>query len=278
MLSVFDYTDYRKFLRDAFAQKKAQDRSFTYRRLASAAGFKSAGFFTQILQGSTNISDQTVANLSLAFGLAKREAQYFACIVKYNQAESHDAKKAHFLKMVAFKKARVKTVDPQSYDLYDKWYYSAIRAVLHYRPFDGVDYKQLARAVVPAITPAEARRAVAVLTKLGFVSRDDGGRYVLTDKHITTGLNTDSIVINNFVINTLEIARDAFYRFPKDKRSFSSLTLSVSGDGFDKIKQRCDEFRKELVEIVKNDRKIDRVYQVNLQAFPLTPLLEEEGA
>jgi uncharacterized protein (TIGR02147 family) len=277
MASVFEYTDFRKFLADLIADKKAGDSSFTYRHLASMAGFKSAGFFTQVLQGKTNLSDQMILKLGLAFGLSSREAQYFGCMVRYNQADSHDNKKAFFQKMVAFKKARVKTIDPESYDFYDKWYYSAIRAVLQYYSFDGADYTGLARAVVPAIKVSEARRAISVLCSLGLIAQDSTSRYILTDKHITTGLNTDSVVVNNFVINTLEIAKDALYRFPKESRSLSSLTLGISKDGYDKIKQRCDEFRKELVEIVRNDSNVDRVYQVNMQVFPLTPLTMGEG-
>jgi uncharacterized protein (TIGR02147 family) len=272
MLCIYDYTDYRKFLHDRFAEKKGNDRVFTYRHLGSIAGFRSAGFFTQVLQGKTNLSSRMIARLARAFDLTKREAGYFEWMVQFNQAQSHELKKRFFAKMVACTKSRVKTVDAEAYDLYDKWYYSAIRALLHFYRFDGVDYRELARAVAPAITPAQARRAVSVLNRLGFIAKGPNGCYHLTDKHITTGLNTDSIVINNFVINTLDIAKDAFYRFPKDTRSFSSLTLSISAEGYARIKERCDQFRKELVTIAQGDREVNRVYQVNLQAFPMTPL------
>jgi uncharacterized protein (TIGR02147 family) len=275
MICIFDYTDFRKFLRDKFAEKKSQDSVFTYRYLASIAGFKSAGFFTQVLQGQTNLSDRMIALLAAAFDLPKREAKYFDLMVRYNQAESHDEKKSFFVKMTSFKKARVKTIDRESYDFYDKWYYSAIRAAIQYYKFDGIDFSGLAHAVVPAITIPEARRAITVLSSLGLIAKGDDGRYILTDKHITTGLETDSVVINNFVSNTLEIAKDALYRFPKESRSLSSLTLGISKSGYEKIKQRCDEFRKELVDIVRNDRDVDRVYQVNLQAFPLTPIAKD---
>jgi uncharacterized protein (TIGR02147 family) len=270
MISVFDYTDFRKFLRDRIAEAKLADRSFTYRHLADIAGFKSAGFFTQVLQGATNLSDKMIGRLAQAFALQKREALYFGWMVRYNQSSSHEQKKAYFLKMAAFKKARVRTVDPEHYDFYDKWYYSAIRAIIHYRPMIGDDCKSLARAVVPSITPAEARRAVGVLERLGFIEKLPGGGHQLTDKHITTGFDTESVVINNFVTNTLDIAKDAFYRFPKEKRNFSALTLSVSAEGYKKIVEQCAGFRKTVVDIVKEDRGVDRVYQVNLQVFPLT--------
>ena len=270
MLSIFNYTDYRKFLLDLFAEKKAHNPSFTYRHLAAEAGYKSAGFFTQVLQGKTNLSDEMTRKLCRAFSLAKREARYFGWMVRFNQADAHDQKKEYYRRMASFKKARVKTIDPVLYDFYDKWYYSAIRAAIQYVRFTGSEYAELAKIVVPSITAGEAKRAIEVLLSLGLIVRGETGRFALTEKHISTGLDTDSVVINNFVLNTFEIAKEALYRFPKDLRSFSSLTLGVSPQGYARIKERCDVFRRELVEIVRADRNIDRVYQVNMQLFPLT--------
>jgi uncharacterized protein (TIGR02147 family) len=103
-----------------------------------------------------------------------------------------------------------------------------------------------------------------------FIFKIHHGRFTLTEKHITTGIDTDSVVINNFVLNTLDIAKDALYRFPKNLRSFSSLTLGISAEGYARIKERCDAFRQELADIAGADRNIDRVYQMNMQLFPLT--------
>jgi uncharacterized protein (TIGR02147 family) len=72
------------------------------------------------------------------------------------------------------------------------------------------------------------------------------------------------------VLNTLDIAKDALYRFEKKDRNFSSLTLSISQNGYEKIRQKVEDLRAELVDLVKEDSGIDRVIQVNFQIFPLT--------
>jgi len=275
MITIYHYTDYRKFLKDRFAEIKSTDRSFTYRYIASKAGFKSPGFFTQVLQEKVHLSERLIPNLSKVFDLKPAEARYFELMVHYNQADSHELKKQFFEKIVNSNKSQIIHVNSDMYEFYDKWYYSAIRAVLHYSPFDG-DFKKLAKAIVPSVSPAEAKKAVLVLERLGFLKKSDAGPYELTTKHISSGLDTDAVVINNFLINTLDIAKNAFYQFPKEKRSFSALTASISGPGYDKIKRRIDEFRAELVDIIGKDDHIDRVYQVNLQIFPLTDLPEEK--
>jgi uncharacterized protein (TIGR02147 family) len=270
MVDIFDYTDYRKFLKDRSVFLKSVNQPITYRYIAEYAGFKSAGFLTQVLNGSCNLPERFISKLAEAFQLRKREARYFELMVHYNQSENHDEKKMYFGKMVTFKKGRVKTVEPDAYAFYDKWYYSAIRAVFNYYEFDG-DFYKLSKMVIPHITAAEARRAIHVLERLRLIEKKEGTEvYQLTENHISTGLNTDSVVINNFVLNTLDIAKDALYRFEKNERSFSSLTLSVSLEGYEKIKQKVDALRKELVELVKQDTHMDRVIQANFQIFPLT--------
>jgi len=275
MADILSYTDYRKFIKDEIAELKKADQRCTYRYLAKQLEFTSPGYLTQIIQARSNISANLIQKFISLFNLKKREAKYFELMVLYNQAKSHDEKKIYFKKMILFKKRKIITVDSAAYEYYDRWFYSAIRAFLQFYPFYG-DYKKLASTIVPAISTGQAKKAVSVLLKLGLIIKDETGRYTTVAQHLTTGENTDSVVINNFVLNTMDIAKDALYRFPKDQRSFSSLTLGVSKDGYQKIKKRVDDLRKELIDIVDNDKAVDRVCQVNFQLFPLTRLSGEE--
>jgi len=271
MADIYTDTDYRKFLVDRIAYCKKGNPAFSYRYIARRAGFNSAGYVTQVIQGKSNLSVNMIQRLAAALDLRKREADYFGLCVMYNQAKTHDEKKNYFEKMLGYKKGRVRTLDPDEFLFYDRWYYSAIRAVLNYYPFKD-DYQELASMLVPKITAAEAKKAIAVLEKLGLICRNADGTCVLTQRHITTGLNTDALVINNFVLNTLEIAKNAFYSFRRDDRSYSALTISVSKQGYLKIKNHIDNLRQELIKIVDTDRDMDRVCQINFQLFPLTDI------
>jgi uncharacterized protein (TIGR02147 family) len=55
-----------------------------------------------------------------------------------------------------------------------------------------------------------------------------------------------------------------------EMRDFSTLTLSVSQEGLKQIKDVLAESRKTIMKIAKSDSNEDRVYQLNLQLFPLT--------
>lgn len=276
VIRVFDYTDYRKFLRDQFNELKNKTPGFTYRFIAERAGFRSPGFLTQVLQGKSNLTETMARKIAKVIGLSKMEIRFFCHLVGFTQAPSHDQKRRRFQSMAAFGKARPRLVPLDAFELYDHWYYSAIRALLHYYDFKN-DYKALAKKISPSITPLEAKKAIKVLEQLGFLFKNEQGRYVLTQKHITTGLETNSVLVNNFLVNTLEVGKDAFYRFPKEKRNFSALTLSVSQKGYAAILEKIAACRREIVEIADKDQDVDRVYQANFQLFPLTELPLEEN-
>jgi uncharacterized protein (TIGR02147 family) len=274
-LSVFAYTDFRKFLRDAYAERKRADRKLTYRGIAEIAGFKSPGFFTQIIQGKTNISPAMESGLARAFKLNKREREYFGCLVEYGQCSTHEEKKNAFRKILGFREAQLPNLSPEHFELFDKWYYTAVLAALSYLPFRD-DYAGLAKTLAPPITRSQARQSIELLERMGLIARDSEGMWALTKRNLSTGLFTDSPIVNSYLLNSLDISKDALYRFPKPSRSFSSLALSVSSQGYRKIKEATDAFRATIIDIVKEDRDMDRVYQLNIQLFPTTVLPEHE--
>lgn len=270
-MTVFDYTDYRSFLKERYAFLKESRDNFTYTTIAEKAGFKSPGFITQIFQGKTNLSSTMIAKIGDVFELDRRERSYFTILVNYTQAVTHDEKKNQFEKMIQFPESMLAKIDPEQYEILDKWYYGAVRAVVSYFDFQG-DYEKLGAMIQPSITAKKAEKAVDLLERIGSIVKDDTGRYRVEQKHITTGHGASSVPVNTFILNTMEIAKDALYQFDKPHRSFSAVTTSVSAEGYDLILAEAEAFRKRVIEITKNDRNMDRVYQVNLQVFPLTKI------
>jgi uncharacterized protein (TIGR02147 family) len=203
------------------------------------------------------------------------ERGYFQTLVSYNQCRNHVQKKELFEKLIGFKQSKIHTIDGRLYEFYDKWYYNAIRELLYFRPFDG-DYKALAKLLIPSITPAEAQRAIKRLEKWQLIKKDDQGRFVRSDNQsITTGLDAQSFYINNFQLAVLDLAKSAIDLFPRESRSFSTLTMSLSAEGYQKIEAEIHRFRRQVLAIAEGDVREDRVYQMNIQMFPMSKSIRE---
>ncbi len=274
MVDPFEYLSYRKLLKDLYEERRAEHKYFSYRYIAQKVGFSSRGFFTNIIAGKRNISAENVFKFAELFGFNKIQTEYFELLVNFDQAKDHSRKRFYLEKILGHKKSKIKVTDAQHYEFYSRWYYTAIRELIDIYPFSG-DYEELAKKVSPPIKVSEAKKAVALLEKIGFIRKNAEGIYEQTDAFITTGYEAQSVAITNFLMETADLAKEAIDRYSQEKRDISALTFTLSEEGFNTIKERLKSFRRELLEIVredKNHKRQDRVYHINFHVFPLTKI------
>jgi uncharacterized protein (TIGR02147 family) len=244
--------------------------------LCGLAGIKSPGHLMLILSGKANISRDLAQRLCAAMNLNKRESEFFLGLVGFNQAQSHDSKKDALEKMLSLGKAPVRLVSADHYKYYQTWYHSAIRALVEFIDVKD-DYDRLAGMVEPPITPAQARRSVALMLKLGLITRGEEGFLRPAEAGVDTGVQGGSTAIVNYGLSTIDLARRAIRDMPAEERKFSWVTVGVSAKGYGAILDKIRKFRAEVAEIAAAD-VAERVYQVNMQVFPLSKTRESGEA
>ena len=105
--AVFEYLDYRALLKDLYEYSRARNPHFSYRYIGQKVGFKSAGFFTNILKGRRNISSEILFKFAELFTFTTRETDYFETLVLYDQATQHARKRHYYEKLLAMRKSKV---------------------------------------------------------------------------------------------------------------------------------------------------------------------------
>lgn len=85
-VAIWDYLDYRAFLRDSFAAARAMGNPVSNRWLARRLGFRSFSFITMLLQGKRNLTRPNRERFARLLGLDAAEEAYFAALVEHNQA------------------------------------------------------------------------------------------------------------------------------------------------------------------------------------------------
>lgn len=269
-MNIFEYLDFRKLLKDLYDLRKSEQPSFSYRYIAMKVGFKSAGFFSNILTGKRNISENIAFKFAELFKFNKKETTYFEALVNYCQATDHERRKYYFEKVLSLRKSKAHPISADQYEYFSHWYNVAIRELVNYYPFRG-DFQALAKQLTPHITPAEAKKSIELLLKLELIEIREDNTYRPTEKTITTVPHVPLVAIHGFQRETMNLAKEAIDRFPRDKRSISTLTLSLSEETYQAIEDKLAKFRSDVLDMVKNDtKKVDRVYQFNFQIFPFT--------
>ena len=69
---IYEYLDYRRFLRDAYEAFKIRDRRFSHRHIARKVGSDAGGFY-KIISGQRHIPHRLVMKFAEIFRLNKRE-------------------------------------------------------------------------------------------------------------------------------------------------------------------------------------------------------------
>lgn len=276
MPSVFDFTDYRQFLKAWYRENKARTPNFSYRYIASKAGFKSAGHISRIMSGSANLSSRFITSLIALIRLTRHEGQFFEALVHFNQAKTHQQKKRYFDILNGFSRFRFRSLDGDASKFYAQWYYAVIRDILSFHRFSG-DYQELARMVDPPITPREARKAIEVLRELSCIIRGDDGYYYVADPAICISPALSAVALSEYALAMLERAQDAINHRPADQRSASWVGFAVSDETFASIREEIRLFRKKILTMAQNDPNPTRAWHLNMQLFPVSRCHQRHG-
>lgn len=274
--SVFDYTDYRRFLKAYYDHQKRKNPAFSYRYFALKAKVNSSGLLKNVIDGKRGLGSGLIVRCAEAMKLKKKEAEYFECLVDFNEARTVEEKRIFFERLLALRKPDAHLMQAGQFEYYSKWYYTAVRELIGIVPFRG-DYAALARALDPAIRPEQAEKAIRVLEDLHLIVKDPQGRYRQSQPSVTTGPEVESVSVAQYQIACMDLAKEAIDRHAAPERDMSTLTLSLSGEGFAAFKEEIVSFRKKLLALERSFPAPNRVYQLNMQFFPLSKLPDEGG-
>jgi uncharacterized protein (TIGR02147 family) len=268
-LNLFEYTDYRAFLKDWYRHRQQSDGKLSYRRLAADIGFKSPGHFSLIVNNKANLSLKILDRFIRYLGLNKKESEFFQTLVLYNQAKGLEDKTRYFDRLLSFRQNRFRSISAAQYEFYEKWYYSAVREVLAVHVFKG-DFRALGKAIEPAITAEEARKAIETLKRLGMINRDAQGAWHRVDPVLSSGTETPTVAVQSLLVQSLDLAKHALDSIPREERILSTATVSVSQKTYEEIREEVRAFRKRILEAAQKDPKPDRIYQFQFHVFPLS--------
>jgi uncharacterized protein (TIGR02147 family) len=268
--------DYRAYLRDFYAERKATEYGFSHRAFSKRAGLRSTNYLKLVMDGERNLTPEMAHQFACACGLKERAVDYFSELVAFNQAQDPTARNRCYERLARFRQYRtIHKLGLAQASYHSTWYLPAIRELVARPDFDE-DPKWIARALKPKISPGEASKALETLTELGLLVRDDAGRLRQTNALVTTGPGPLGHHVVNYHHMMLDRAKAALHEVPREEREISSLTLCVSEDMMLDIKERMREFRRELLQLAELHGTPERVIQVNLQLFPLSEKKETD--
>jgi uncharacterized protein (TIGR02147 family) len=276
--AVYAYLDYRAYLRDYYAAKKAQSRAFSYRAFSKRAGVSSPNYLKLVVEGKRDVSPKMAERFASACGLDPESSRYFVILVGFNQAKSGAERADAYDKLMGFQSYRqAHKLEIAHAAYYSDWYMPAIRELAAARSFRE-DPQWIAEQLIPKITPLQAQQALETLIELGFLVRSPEGKLTQAHALLSTGPETRGLHIAAFHRAMSQRAIESIDLVPKPERDISSLTLCLGHSGLKILKERLQRVRRELLELSALETDPEQVVQVNFQLFPLSRATRRGGS
>jgi uncharacterized protein (TIGR02147 family) len=269
MVNIFEFTDFRDYLKAYFEDRKKVDPKFSHRWLAGRLDLSTSNFIMLVMQGKRNLTLGLRLKISEVFKHSRKEAEYFENMVNFIQAKNGKEKDLYFSRMTALRKnVKVDKIKEWQYEYYSNWYNPVVRELVLSHGFDG-DPAGLCKLLQPSITPKQAKRSIDLLLKLGMIKKA-GTHYQQTATIIATDAEVNSLAVVNFHRAMGNLAVESLDRIQKDERNITSTTIYITADMFDAVRKKIDDFRQELLTLADSVKQGERVYQLNFQLFPVS--------
>jgi uncharacterized protein (TIGR02147 family) len=269
--NIFDYNDFREYLGEYQKVRQKNDPFFTKTEICRRLGIPNTrSYFQDIVENRRPLTAAYVNRFIEVLELNPEQAQFFRCLVNFNQASEPGEREMYFDQLVTLNRTPVRKIDLMASLYYKEWYHSVIRALLEVHDFKD-DHTALARLIHPPITEKQARQSITLLRDLKLIEKNAEGFYKPTDKTIATSHFLKDELVKNYQIRCLHLAQRAIVQNTKKPQSITTRTISVSEEGYKRIEKRIQKFSSEIRSLVHKDERVpDRVYHLDIVLFPVS--------
>jgi uncharacterized protein (TIGR02147 family) len=268
--TVFEYHDYRDFLRDHFAYLKVKDPRMSIREVGRLARI-SASYINMVLSRKRNLSRNHYNKICRILNLSGSEESFLALLMIFNDSPSMSERQSAFDQIQNY--IRYRRMNSKEFEVHkylSHWYFVAIREMASdsdFRP----DPEWIQKRLLFSVSLREIRDALNFLFANGFLEHQNG-KVVPLNRRIECMGGVYKLSLNEYYGQMAQISREAFDKIPKEQRNFLSHTIAIPEGKISNLLSVLDKCLNEIVQLTKEAEGHDAVYHFSLQAFPLAQL------
>ncbi|WP_413576197.1 TIGR02147 family protein [Bdellovibrio sp. HCB290] len=278
--ALSDYMSYREYLADFYQYKrkasKGSLRQYNYAVFSAAANIKSPNYLKMIIEGKRNLSEDMIGKFGKALGFNKEQTEEFRLLVNFTQA-TDPADRNVFLKKMSEHRVGVKLksgeIDRKSFEKVPNWVAWIVYAMVDQDgvTFDTASLKNLLRGKA---SEDEIENSLQALIASGELRRDEKTGEIKKARSLTESPEDIPVaLVRKLQSQLMYLGLESIYQDQPTDREFGTLTMSLTKTEFEEIKFKLRQMRKGLNKdnsIARMKTKGERVYQLNIQLFPVT--------
>jgi uncharacterized protein (TIGR02147 family) len=271
-ISIYDYTEYPKYLRDYYDIRKETDNWFSYQYMADKLKLSNKSQIARIFEGKRKrLPNEIIEGFNQILKHTPEEAGYFLLLVALFEAESAEEKNS-VLRMMnrSLRQQQIRELERKEYEYMREWYHPIVREVITTPGFTG-GAKEIAQLMLTRIPLEQIEESIDLLRNLGMIAKD-GEQWNLKDVSVSLKQDRRKLAVRHYQKQLLSMLPEAL-GVDKDKYRTRTITATFGFDvnQIDEILAIIEDFYKKLLGLLTDmDATKNQVYQFNLQLYPLT--------
>ncbi len=268
-LDIYEYSNFRAYIKDRFMELKSWDKKYSLRYLAKRLDLSSNSHLKMVMDGDHNLSIRLAKKLAHFYRLSRQEADFFLALVQYGQAKSTREKSEALdeLRRVSHF-ARIHQLELDQFDYYNDKLMLILRELVALP-----DFKEESRWISTQLpfkaTKREISTSIEKLLRLKLLKRNAGGELKASYPHITTGSSFDGVAIKGYYMNGFSMAADSL-ELDGERRQVGGMTMAISKETYKRIVGHFNEFMNMIRTEIGADQNPEEVYQLVMGFHPLT--------
>ena len=274
------YLDFRKYLADFYQYRreltKSDLRPYNYAVFSAAANIKSPNYLKLIIEGRRNLSADMMVKFSKALGLTKEQVEEFRILVLYGQASDPSERNVHLKALMERRvdsKLKSGELDQKIWQKIPNWIAWILYSLVDQQNVSYEPEKLRARLRNKA-SVEEIETALNSLLSSGELTRDpETGEVKKARALMESAEEIPVALIRKLQSELMYLGLESLFQDSPVDREFGSATLALTRGEFEELRFALRKIRKEAqknIGVKRLSSKGERVYQLNLQLFPIT--------
>jgi uncharacterized protein (TIGR02147 family) len=265
------YSDYRKYLQEAFESRIARNPRYSQRAFARDLGLATSTL-AELMKGKYGLSVQRALEVGEHLNLSELQRLHFADLFTMEFARSEPMRKKARLNVQTRVGQSEQEVHNDAFVTISEWHHLALIELLEIEPHTYQTADRLATRL--SLTEVEVTQSLQRLERLSLIHLKEE-RLLPTGDFTSVGGEKASEAIRKFHKQILDKAQRALTTQDRDEREFSSTVFSVARQDIDSAKKFLQKFRREFAQRFSKSKNLDDVFCLSVQFFSL---LEKEKA
>lgn len=266
--SIFDYTDFRAYLRAWFVARNGRPSQSAFSRRVPC----SASLLSSVLHGTRNLGRARAERVAKALKLSEEEREFFLTLVTFAEAESPKDREQAWGRIQARRHWNdAARLEDDAYEVFGNWLYAVLFEMARWPDFQA-DPMWIGERVRPRVERAEIERALDFLIERGLLV-DGGEGFSALNARLSSGHEEldpfRGHLLARYHQEHLDLARERLTQTYRASRHYVTMTFATDEAGVKAVSRQIRSVIEVSSDRAMNCESPDRVMVLAIQLVPV---------